>query len=95
MFLKMLHMGSGHKSAIIKTVVESEEVQFYWFIIQADFDMGDDETYQLLLHKIVELYVTMRGHSYASNLMKKHKQATAKGTQHAKAFDNEVYNEKN
>jgi len=93
--LKKLLTGSGHKSAIIKTVVESEEVQFYWLIAQANFDVGDDETYQLLLHKIVELYVTVRGHSYASNLMEKYKQATAKGIQHVKAFRNEVYNENN
>ena len=67
--LKRLLTGSGHKSAIVKAVVESEEVQFYWLIAQADFDVGDDETYQLLLHEIIELYVTIRGHSYSSNLM--------------------------
>ena len=54
--LKQLHRGSGHKSAIIKSVMQSEEMEFYWLIAQADFDVGDEETYQLLLHKIVELY---------------------------------------
>jgi len=39
------------------------------------------EAYKLLIYKIVELYVTVRGYSYASIIMKKHKQATAKGTQ--------------
>ena len=81
--LKQLLTGSGHKSTIIKSVVESEEVEFYWLITQADFDVGDEETYKLLLHKIVELYVTVRGHSYASSLIEKHKQAMAKGTQRA------------
>ena len=89
--LKQLLKGSGHKSAIIKHVVESEEVAFYWLIAQADFDVGDEETYTLLLHKIVELFVTVRGHSYASNLMEKHKQATAKGTQRAKALRRELH----
>ena len=89
--LKQLLKGSGHKSAIIKHVVESEEVEFHWLIAQADFDVGDEETYKLLLHKIVELFVTVRGYSYASNLMEKHKQATAKGTQRAKALHRELH----
>lgn len=41
------------------------------FFIQADFDVGDEETYQLLLYKIVELFVTVHGFSYSSNLMEK------------------------
>ena len=42
--LKQLLTGSGHKSAIIKTIVESEEEEFYWLITQADFNVGDEET---------------------------------------------------
>ena len=64
--LKQLLTGSGLKSAIIKRTVESDDVTFYWLICQADFDVGDDETYKLLLNKIVELFVTMRGFFYAS-----------------------------
>jgi len=52
-------MGSGHKSAIIKTVVESE-VQFYWLIVQADFDVGDNETYQIKLLNCMSLFVAIR-----------------------------------
>ena len=93
--LKQLQAGSGHKSAIIKRVVESEEVEFYWLIAQADFDVGDEEVYQLLLQKVVELFITVRGYSYASNLMEKHKQAMAKGTQRAKALRRELYDDNN
>ena len=93
--LKQLHTGSGHKSAIIKSVMQSEEVEFYWLIAQADFDVGDEETYQLPLHKIVELYVTVRGGSYASNQMEKYKQAMAKGTQKAKALCRKLYDNNN
>ena len=75
--------------------MESEEVKFYWVITQADFDVGDEETYKLLLHKIVELYVTVRGYLYASNLIEKHKQAMAKGTQWAKALRRELHDTNN
>jgi len=91
--LKQLLTGSVHRSAILKKVIESENVQFYWLIAQADFAVGDDETYQLLLYRIVELYVTVRGFSYASNLMEEHKKTTAKGTQRAKALRRELYND--
>jgi len=87
--------GSGHKSAIIQSIVESEEVEFYWLITQADFDVGDEETFKLLLHKIIELYVTVRGHSFASNLMEKYKQAAAKGTQRSKALRRELHDTTN
>lgn len=93
--LKQLHTGSGHKPAIIKSVMESEDVEFYWLICQADFDVGDDETYQLLLHKIVELYLTVRGYSYASNQMEMNKQATCKGTQKANALRRDLYEDSN
>jgi len=89
----MSETGSGHRSAIIKKVEGSEDVPFYWLIAQADFDVGGDETYRLLLHKIVEWYVTVHGFSYASNLMEKHKKVTAKGTQPTKAFHRELYND--
>ena len=70
---------SCQKSAIIKNVFASEEVQFYWLIAQADFDVGDEDTYNILLEKIVKLYLIVRGFSYASNLVEKYKQMTSKG----------------
>jgi len=41
-------------------------------IAQTDFDVSNEETYKLLLHKIVELFVTVKGHMYTNNLMEKH-----------------------
>ena len=52
--LKQLLTGSGHKSAIVKSIVESEEVEFYWLITQADFNVGNEETYKLLLYKLLK-----------------------------------------
>ena len=93
--LKCLETGSCHKSDIIKSVVASKEVEFYWIISQADFDVGDEETYQVLLYKTVELYLTVRGYSFASNLVEKHKQLTSKGTKKSKAFRRELHDDIN
>jgi len=49
-------------------------VQFYWTIVNADFEI-DDKIRQVLLHiKIAELYITMRGFSLASGLLEQYKQ---------------------
>ena len=43
------------------------------FIATADFEFDDRETHEKLLHMIVELYLTIRGYSYASAWMEKYK----------------------
>lgn len=58
---------------MIKEITSSEDVLFYWQICSADFDVEDNEVYDLLLYKIVKLYVTMRGYSYSNALMEKFK----------------------
>ena len=47
-------------------------------IATADFEF-DRETHEKLLHMIVELYLTIRGYSYASAWMEKYKQFTKNG----------------
>ena len=79
------------KCEILKKVTDSEDVQFYWLITTADFEIDDRETHETLLQMIVELYLTMRGYSYASVWMEKFKQATKKSTQHSKSLRRDLY----
>lgn len=79
------------KCEIIKMVITSEDVQFYWIIASADFEFDDRETHETLLHMIVELYLTMRGYSYASAWMEKFKQSTKKATQRSKSLRRDLY----
>ena len=51
---------------MIKKVVKDNDVQFFWLITTADFEIDDDEIYIALLLKITELYVTVRGFSMAN-----------------------------
>ena len=48
------------KAGIIKSVISDEDVQFYWLIASADFEIDDRETQEILLKKIVELFLTVR-----------------------------------
>lgn len=74
--LKMLlHPTSKCKEKIIKAVTRNENVLFYWLIATADFDIDDHEVHSILLKMIVELYITMRGFSYAGSWMEKFKQS--------------------
>ena len=75
----------------LKKVTSCEDVQFYWLITSADFEIDDRETHETLLQMIVELYLTMRGFSYASVGMEKFKQATKKSTQRSKSLCRDLY----
>ena len=44
------------KADIIKCVTKDDDVQFYWLIASADFEIDDQETHNLLLNRIVELF---------------------------------------
>ena len=54
------------KPQMIQNITNDEDVKFYWLIASADFEIDDQEIHDLLLEKIAELYVTVRGFSYAS-----------------------------
>jgi len=75
-----------NKERIIKELVLSEDVQFYWLIVGADFDEDDQDVHRELLRRIVELFVTIRGFSYASAWLEKYKQESKKGTQKSKSL---------
>ena len=71
--------------------MSDDNVQFYWLIASADFEIDDAETKDLLLTKIVQLFLTVRGFSLAGVSMEIHKQSTKKGTQRAKSLRRDVY----
>ena len=75
---------------IVKMILSNEDVLFYWTIASAGFEI-DDEVHDVLLKMIVELYVTMRGFSYASMWMKKYKKSSKKSTQHSKSLHRHLY----
>jgi len=76
---------------MIRKVIEDEDVQFYWIISTADFEIDDMETHDLLLYKIVELFITMHGFSKASAWMEKYKQSVKKTTQRSKSLCRDLH----
>ena len=82
---------SASKLDMIKKITEDDDVQFYWIISTADFEIDDTETHNLLLYKTVELFVTMRGFSKASAWMEKYKQSVKKTTQLSKSLRRDLH----
>ena len=82
------------RKRMIEAITASDDVQFYWLIVTADFDDDDDEEVKsVLLSMIIELYLTMRGFSFASNWVEKFKQSAKKTTQKSKSLRRELYSQ--
>ena len=76
------------KEKIIKSIVENEEVLFEWCMISSDADEPESNE---LLHMIVELYVTIRGFSFASSIVEMYKKRSKKVLQKGKGFRKELF----
>ena len=79
------------KTRNAKRVIEDDDVQFYWLIVTSDFEIDDDEIHKILLHKIAELYVTIRRFSLASGWLEQYKQQTKTSNQHIKSLRRELH----
>lgn len=94
--LQLKHLAqSAHaaRKSMIKTITANDDVQFYWLIVTADFDEDDEEVKSVLLAMITELYLTMRGFSFANNWDEKFKQSAKKSTQKSKSLRRELYSQ--
>ena len=67
------------KTAVIDKVVQDEDVQFHWALINQDIDKSEDA--EVLLIEIVKLWVTIRGFSLAASWMEECKKSNKKNTQ--------------
>ena len=59
---------------------------------QPHADIEDDKT-TILLKMIMELFVTIRGFSFAKSFMELYKQSAKKSTQKSKALRRKIYND--
>ena len=76
---------------MIQRVTSDDDVLFYWLIVTADFEIDDCEVHTILLEKIVELYVTVRGFSLASDWLEQYKQHTKQSTQGTRSLRRELH----
>ena len=61
------HKHGLNKDQVLKAMQEDNDVQFHWSFMAMDLD---EENSDILLMEIVKLWLTIRGHSYSSALVK-------------------------
>ena len=76
-------LGQGSRAEIEKKMLEDEEILFVWSIASVELD---DKTSTILLKMIVELWLTIRGFSFAGAFIEQYKSATKKSLQRSKAL---------
>ena len=74
------------KEKFIETLSTNEDVLFYWLIVGADFEEDDQRVHNELLRKRIELFLTVRGFSYASALLEKYEQKQTKEIKNLNRF---------
>ena len=73
----------GVKDTAMKALLKSNDIPFEWCLIAVE---ADDDISTLVLEKIVDLYVTVRGFAFAKSCMEMYKQAKKKTIQKSRAL---------
>ena len=82
---------SALHSDFLNKLLANEDIKFYWCIVTADFDVEDTDIHDVLLRMIAELYITIRGFSFASGWIEHYKQEQKKSTQRSKSLRRKLY----
>lgn len=72
---KVSTMSEGYRATVVKAIIKNEDVAFYWCMLTTDISSDNADT---LLHMLVELWVTIRGFSFASGWIELYKQENKK-----------------
>jgi len=75
---------SNTKEKLVSFVVQNRNVQFYWYRLSVD--IHDEKCSQELLREIVELWLSIRGHSIAGQWLEYYKNCATKNTRKSKAL---------
>ena len=76
-------MTSATRENLCRLITTNDDVLFYWCMVTVEVDEEEANT---LLEMIVNLWITVRGYSFAKSWMEMYKQAKKKSTQKCKAL---------
>ena len=80
---KTLQMDDSFRKHLLNCVLNDQNVLFYWCMAGQD---ESDEDAQKCLEKIVQKWISIRGHSFANSIMEMYKQKQKKGTGKSKSL---------
>ena len=78
-----LPLPENFRSIVASAIVNNEDVLFFWDIISTEWE---EEVSRILINKIIEKWVTIRGFLSASSWLEKYKKATKTSTQKSKGI---------
>ena len=73
-------LSAGSKAALVESIATDEDLLFYWSI-SAEWEEKEE---QILLWMVIDLWVTVRGFSFAKSMLEMYKQAQKKTVQKSK-----------
>ena len=76
-------ISAGMKATLMEAVTSDEDVLFFWTILAAEWE---EEEEQALLPMLTELWITIRGFSFAKSFLEIYKQANKKTVQKSKGL---------
>ena len=79
---------AGSKQALTAILESNEDVLFQWCMITASIDEKDATE---LLHQLIELYITIRGFSFATSCVEFYKISYKKSLQKGKGIRKELF----
>jgi len=74
------------RTEAVKKLLESEDVQFYWYLLSEELEDIQEGSRLELLQMIADLWITIRCYSFAKSVMELHKQLYLLNTSKAKSL---------
>ena len=81
-------MTEEFKVTVVSAMTESEDVLFHWCMLSAE---TEEEDAKIVFDMLVDLWIPVRGFSFASLWVEVYKQEKKRGLQHSKALRKEIH----
>ena len=81
---------SGVREKAVESILENEDMLFYWSLVSVDWE---EEESKVLLKKIVEHWVTLRGFSFTGAFLEMYKRNNKKSVQKSKGLRKKLQTE--
>lgn len=81
-------MTKESKEDLVKSFLEDDNIQFFWCMLDVDISSHKDSV--VLLHEIIEEYITVRGFAMTSSWLEQYKKAQNKSVSKGKGLRKEL-----
>ena len=84
---RVQEMTEGFKDGVCRAISDNEEVLFHWCMLTCDVD---DEIADVVLTRLINLWITIRGFSFTNGWLEHYKQSRKKTLQRSKALRKDI-----